>query len=157
MTTLTTFPSIQLQWNQKDRKVLITPADEDRFMVTVENAINACDAFQKSIHFDKQFRDLMDYLGQWLFNHAELVDRAYLTVREADLLFIIVQRQKHYNRRLEDQLTDLDLEISHNDDFDLIRFCVLALPKTSEEGVSSFLNPHVTPLVYRNARRRRSR
>jgi len=56
------------------------------------------------------------------------------------LLFLVVQRKRESDEELESSLTDLDLEISNDSDFHLVNVSVLALPRSSEETISSFLS-----------------
>jgi len=43
-------------YKQKNRLVVVTPADEDRFSMTVDEAIHACRASIKNAAFRKQFK-----------------------------------------------------------------------------------------------------
>jgi len=56
---------ILLPWSEKDKRVVIEDADEDRFSLTVEEAIEACRVYdkEKRAEFRRQFRDMLDYFG----------------------------------------------------------------------------------------------
>ena len=62
-----------------------------------------------------------------------------ITVRDGGLLFLVVRREAEYEREFEDALTDLDAEIACDEEFDLIRLSVLALPHCPPEAMQSFL------------------
>lgn len=120
-------------------KVWVESEDEDRFLMTVEAVVSACKTHGRFADVGKQLRKLVRKLTQWLDEHPEDVQEAYLTVRDSALLFLIVRKTKPFNEALEDALTELDLEIANDETLDLIRFSVLALPATSKESVQSFL------------------
>jgi hypothetical protein len=48
-----------------------------------------------------------------------------------------------YDRQLEDELTDLDLSIAKDEDFDLLSVSVLAIPRVDEDGIKSFINENL--------------
>jgi hypothetical protein len=50
-----------------------------------------------------------------------------------------VQKSEAFNQELEEALTDLDVAIAQDEEFNLIRLNILALPMASEESIGSFL------------------
>ncbi len=142
---------IQLQWKNKRHPVVVTPADEDRFCITVDEAIHACKAASSSAKFTGQFKVLLDYLADWLRQNKKIVQCAYLTVRDAGLMFLPVKKEVPYNRAFENSLTDLDLAVANDPNFDLIKLSVLSLPPVSNDAINSFISTEPTPLFYTNA------
>jgi hypothetical protein len=65
---------------------------------------------------------------------------------------LVIQRGEHFDQKLEDDLTDLDVEIARDADYDLIKLNVLCLPNCSEDTIRSFLPPNGS-LVYDHAKR----
>ena len=63
-------------------------------------------------------------------------------MRDAGLLFLVVLKEKPFNQKIEDSLTELDIAIAQDDDLDLIKLSVLALPKASKDSIESFLYLH---------------
>jgi hypothetical protein len=112
---------------------------EDRFFLTVQAAIMACQAFGQYEEFTRQFRKLQAKLTEWYESQEHHVAKAYLTVRDSAILFLVVQKSAAFSRDLEDSLTDLDIAIAQDDEFSLVRLNVLALPTASEESIQSFL------------------
>ena len=132
---------LRLSYAEKGRQVFVEPENEDRFLLTVNAAIEACREGDNVAKFKDQFRELLDVLATWIIHHGQEVKDAYVSVRDADLLFLVVRKSKAYDRSFEDELTDLDLQVAHDKDLNLIRLSVLALPKTSKDVVDSFLRP----------------
>jgi len=141
---------LMLSYEEKGRQIVVTPEDNDRFVTTVEHAIAACQMQQESEEFAKQFDRLLRRLAGWIVEQQDKIKEAYLTVRDAGLLFLVVRKEKHYDRELTDSLTDLDIEIAQSSEFNLVRLSVLALPNASKDSVYSFILPGLS-LVYRHA------
>lgn len=138
-----------LRYEDRNGSVVVTPEDNDRFMITVEAAIRACQAYHQQAVFQLQFKQTLQKLGEWLRAHQQDVGEAYVTVRDAGLLFLVVRRQAEYDSQFEDDLTDLDMQIAQDTELNLIRLSVFAIPPCSHEGVNSFLLKDY--LVYKHA------
>lgn len=146
------YEPIKLNYQEKGRRVLVTPEDEDRFGLTVQEAIDACRARDHSYKFTKQFEAMLEVLMTWYHCHDADVDKAFLTVHDSRLLFLVVTKHTAYNAEFEDELTKLDLEIAQNEKYDVVVLNVLALPPVSMQALSSFLTPEST-LALPNAHR----
>jgi hypothetical protein len=132
-------PFIRLRHQDKDAEVHIETEEEDRFVLTVGAAIQACKAFGEMEEFTKQFRKLRAKLTGWLQEHGEGIADAFLTVRDSALLLLVVRQSEAFHQEFEDALTDLDVAVAQDDEFSLIRLNVLGLPRGSEESIQSFL------------------
>ena len=128
--------------NDQTPGVLITPGDEDRFPLSMSSAIRGCRLANKLDVHIRQFRDLLPYLAQWLAAHEDRIDRAYVGTRDGGLLFLIVQAGRRYDAVLEDELTQLDISIAQNEDFNAIELSVLSLPQSDQDAVPTFLSPN---------------
>ncbi len=149
--TQATKPNIlRLDYQEPGGTVLVVPADQDRFALTVEEAVKACRAYERAATFQRQFKILLRMLADWIREHRANVGEAYVTVRDAGLLFLVVKQSAAYDDTFEDELTQLDLAVAQDPNLDLIRLSVLAVPPASQEGVESFLAPGFT-LQYAHA------
>lgn len=119
--------------------VCVTTSDGDRFMLSVDEAIASCRFGDQLRQFIEQVGGVTDRLDAWLLQHRGKIDRAYLHIGRDGLDFIAVQRGMAMDPEIQDSLTELDLEIAHNQAFDLIRMDVTALPYCSENASSSFV------------------
>ena len=137
---------IPLKWSEKDRKILVEDADEDRFSMTVEEAIDACKVYEREKQpiFRKQFKMLLNFLGGWSYKRKNKLAKVFLTIRDAGLLFLVVTKRKTYNEGFEEELTQLDLEVANEEDFSEIWLSVQALPLCDENGYDSFCNSEWT-------------
>ncbi|MBI2900956.1 MAG: hypothetical protein HYY17_12290 [Planctomycetes bacterium] len=132
--------AVRLNWKDKNRPVVVTPDDQDRFMTTVQDAVRACRAHENSVRFNDQFQQTINRLGTWVRDHRSEILQAYVSIRDTDLLFLVETRSREYSREFEDALTDLDISIAQDSALNLIRLSVLAIPHSSPEAVNSFLS-----------------
>ena len=112
------------------------------------DAARACGAYEQQQRFPAQFQELMARLCRWSQEHSADVGSAYITVRDGGLLFLVVRREAEYDRDFEDALTDLDAEIARDEDLDLVRLSVLALPHCPPESLDSFLGDNNVTLGF---------
>ena len=145
VTTLTEhmFP-IDLHWEQDGRKVVVKPKDGERFILTVGEAVRACRSQQRIVDFKELFQKLLNTLAGWIIDHHDKVKTAFCTVRDADLLFVVIKKDNKYDDDFEDDLSDLDIKIARDKKFQDIQFNVLALPDTSPQTLCTFLSPEFT-------------
>ena len=134
---------IRLNYAEKDRQVVLLPRDEDRYVLTVEEAIAACRAGKEQERFRSQFKGLLNRLGQWVTDHESKIHKAYVTIRNEGILFLVVRRSTQYDGEFSDRLSDLDIEVANEDSLNLVQLNVLALPNVTIEACTSFLNPEL--------------
>lgn len=128
---------LQLSWVDTDGVVTLTPEDEDRFSMKVKRVIAACQSAAREDAFRSQLDFLLNRLGRWLKDRPQVAD-AFLTLRDAQLLFLVVRERVEYDAEFEDALSALDVEISRDVDLELIRMNTMALPRVSLQAVDSF-------------------
>ena len=133
-----------LNWEDTDKTVVITPADNDRFVLTVQEAIEACRAQSNQGKFRQQFDILMNTLAEWLKENDAKISRSYMTIRDAGLLFLVVRKNIVFDSDFEDILTDLDIKIARDVQLDLVNLSVLAIPYANSDAISSFLRSGFT-------------
>lgn len=135
---------IQLLWHQKDGVIVVTPSDQDRFLVKVGKAIELLRQDKRRELFEKQFDLLVRQLAAWLERHSQKVDHAFLTAGESVLRFIVVRKETRFDSELTDALSDLSVAIANDPDLDLVKLSARALPQVSEEALQSFLDSSFT-------------
>lgn len=139
---------IRLNWEEKNNLVVVVPDNEDRFCVTVEQAVKACRSSLTEAEFRIQFKELLNRLAQWILEHKEKITSAHVTIRDAGLMFLVVRNYVEYDKNFEDELTVLDVEIARDLRFNQIKLSVMALPKVSPQATACFLALDDTTLTY---------
>lgn len=139
--TKKTHPAVvELHVDNTEGQVRVVPRDRDVMAMPVELAIEACRAFNQQIRFKDQFDLLLDRIAVWLQPRESIISAAYVTTREAGLLFLVVLKGKRRDDDIEAALTELDLEVANDKDFDLINLNVHSIPCCPEETLRSFLS-----------------
>jgi len=135
-----------LNWSEKEQQVVIEPSDHSKFVMTMEEVIEACRIYSKEqrLCFQVQFTDLLNHLGAWAYAHREKIAKTFLTLRESRLLFLVVTQGKAYDDEFESELTTLDLEVAHSDGFSGISLSVQSLPNCGPHAYASFCKPGAT-------------
>lgn len=132
-------PAIHIGRTAPDGHVVVHSGD-DLFLLTVQEAVKACGAWLKMAEFQTQMRALMDRLNVWVGEREDKIRDAYFSVKTGGgLFFMVVMRERKYDRDLEDELTELDVEVANATEYDLLRLSVLAIPDSPQECVESFL------------------
>lgn len=132
-------PILKLVLDQNTDKVLVVPADEDRFVIKVERLVDACRREQDRDTFEVQFKILLDQLAKWLKSRHE-IRSAFLTLRDGGLAFVVVTKDSTYNEVFDDALSAIDLQIAGDVDLDLISMNTISLPNVSQQSLTSFLD-----------------
>jgi hypothetical protein len=132
---------IQLLWCDKAARVVVTPDDEDRFAITVGEAVEACRAYTKSEQFKRQFTLMLRTLAEWIRHNQEKIEASFVTRRDNGLLFLVVQKSPRHDPEFEAALTELDIQIANDPMMDLIELSVMSLPCASEDCIDSFIHP----------------
>ncbi len=96
---------------RSERRVVVVPEDEDRFVVTMREAAQAC----KQAQDDKEWKDAFDsfliYLENWAEDHANQIESVFVNVADGALNILICTAAESYNVDLDDLITDLDLSL----------------------------------------------
>lgn len=119
------------------------PEDREAYRELQDKAKEVLRIVSEYTKFTEQFQALLNRLGGWAKENRSQLTKAFLTIRDADLLFLVIRKDHRLDIEFEDRLSDLDLEIANSPNFDQIRLNVMALPNTNEEGMQSFLAPYV--------------
>jgi hypothetical protein len=146
-------PIVELHFENASGRVRIVPPDRDIMAMPVEVAVEACRAFRNQILFKDQFDLLLNHLAAWLQPREDRISAAYLTARDAGLLFLVVLSGQRRDKEIEAALTELDLEVANDKDFSLISFSTHAIPSVSEDTVRSFLSEKLRLRYVLNAER----
>jgi hypothetical protein len=145
---------VRLNWTQEDGVVIVTPHDEDRFLIKLGRAIQALQRADEAEKFRDQFDLLLRLLAEWLTDRNDVAD-AYLTLRDGRFSFVVVRKDAKCDDAFEDELSELDQRLAKDVDLDLIKLDAISLPSVSEEARTSFLDPDFT-LQYAHGERSRS-
>lgn len=133
---------LQIRWRDADGQVTLEPENQDRFTLRFRQIIEACQIQQKAEDYKVKFDILVRQLGTWL-DERDDVDSAFLTLRDAQFLFIVVTKFASYDAMFEDDLSDLDVSLANDPDLSDVPFGVLSLPNVPFSSLASFMHPTI--------------
>lgn len=134
---------VQLSIANKDGHVTVTPGDQSRFVIKVENAIRACQAYVDADVMRNRIDLLLSRLGEWITKQPRNLRGAWVTLSDGHLLFLVEREKADYDPEFEGSLVDLELDIANDSDLGVIPITTLALPRVSDEALRTFINPQV--------------
>lgn len=141
--------SVELDWYDGNETIRVTPRDQDRFEISKDQAIDVLQINEEHrILFGKQFNLLLSELADWIDDHIASIKVAYVTMRDASFLFVVVKRDPLFDLEFEDHLSDLDFRLANDTALDLVSINTMSLPPTSADSLQSFFHDKVR-MVYR--------
>lgn len=125
--------------------VIVTPGDEDRFVITAQNAVEAC----KESHLKNQalqiFKmELLAPLNEWCTKHEQEIDSCYIPMSYRQVQVFVITKSQKYDFVLGEALSALELFFVDKG----WRISILQLPKSEEEELHTFFNIKESILVY---------
>ena len=120
--------------------VVIHAKDGDNFCMPIDGVVQACRSQAEMDQFCQQVGALLERLSRWLIDRQPEIQAAYMGLEPDGAIFLVVRKARAFDPAFEDALSLLDLEIAQNDEFNLIKLRVLALPSSSEQTIASFLD-----------------
>ncbi len=127
-------------WSENDT-IVVTPDDLDRFDIQKEVAIEVLRiASQHEKSFHAQMKLLLRRLAEWIDAHKANVTRGFLTIQDGSMVFVVVKSDPKLDEPLEDSLSEMDVAIANDPDFNLLRLNTIALPPATREALMSFLD-----------------
>lgn len=122
--------------------VTVHPEDGDLFSLIKQMIARSGQITHQIETFESQPAALRSELEAWASQRVDAVREVFLVLKGDHFQFLVVLKGTVHDDALEDALTDLDLSVAQNPDFDLINLSVLALPAFAEDVIRSFLPHH---------------
>ncbi len=120
--------------------VQVIRLDGDRFVTTAQEAIDFLSLAGRAVEFQRQLKELLDRLYQWVDERKQRIGSAYIVFGGDGVTLVIVQRAVTFDFPFEEELTDLDIVVANEQLFRLIPFNTLLVPKVGEAVLKSFLS-----------------
>ena len=135
---------IRLTWDD-NIPVLITPEDENRFMMESQGAISACQFQMAQRAFLDRFKEkLLPAVHEWCVSHQDQVRACYLTLTGQVMMGFVVSASRSYDFDLSDPVADLEFQL-YQDNWPIE---VIQIPNGDPDTVQTFFDPERSILVY---------
>jgi hypothetical protein len=95
-----------------DKRYVIHPGDNDIFVRTGRQIIDACQLRISLEVWYGEFAEMLEFVNTWCGQNADFVRCCVCTTRAARVMLFFAPKSKSFDFDLEDKLTDLDIQIS---------------------------------------------
>jgi hypothetical protein len=137
---------IRLDFTHGSRQVVVHAADEDRFLMTCEEAARACKRHMTVVEWKQEFTRLLAHLRKWIEQHLSTVEACYADVRDGQLVIFILPKGRRFDMGLAEEIAALEYSLPGQ--FPICDCEVMQVPATSNESLTGFMNPERSILVY---------
>lgn len=137
---------VRLVWQDGGRMVVVEAKDEDRFVMTCQQAAEACARGNRQIEWQSQFEKILTLVHAWATKAKGRVRACFVSPREGQLAIFAVPASDAFDPDLADMISDLDMEIAKR--FELCQCEVLQIPGQTPEALATFLNPSEALQIY---------
>jgi hypothetical protein len=144
--TKTAIPHRAIQLRYSDGIVMVTPEDEDRFFMTAQRAVEAC---QEAHRLDAAVRSFKEQfvrpLHDWCGAHRRGVQSCYVPMPTGGHLKVfVVGSSARFDFSLATEVANLELTLSDAG----WSVNVLQIPAASEDDLHTFFDPNESIQVY---------
>ena len=125
--------------------VVVEPEDEDRFVMTAQSAVQACQDTHRHEEAIRTFKkEILQPLIEWCDSHSSQVQACYIPVPVGHIEVFMVGRSSAYDFDLGRALSELELRIAETG----WRVNVLQLPAAASEDIQTYFNTEGALEVY---------
>ena len=135
---------------RSERTVVVVPEDEDRFIVTSQEAARACRRVADEQEWKTEFNSFLTNVHDWCKKHSGSIDGAYLSFGDEGLKLFLATHGDEYDFSLGDEVAKLGIELAA-----LFPGCpadVLHVPSMALKDLDSFFSPSTALQLYARTR-----
>lgn len=126
-----------------ERTVVIHPENEDRFVRTGKQVIEACRLDISIEIWRHEFRSVIEHVRAWAAKHARQVQTCYISPRTAKLMLFVVPQGNQFDFDLADEMVMLNRDLMRN--FAVGTVELLQIPATEKDR---FMHPAEALPIY---------
>lgn len=126
-----------IRLNYRDGQVVVTPEDDDIFVISAEKATEACrEAVRREDRIACFKRNLLLPLHQWCLEHADKVSACYIPLPAGHVQVFVVTTSPRFDFDLASDVADIERRLANEG----WRVGVIQLPHTDELSLATFFN-----------------
>jgi len=137
---------IRLSFVDGDRQVVVHAEDEDRFLMTCEDAARACKRHMSVVEWKNEFTRLLAHLRKWIEPRKNLVEACYAAFQDGELIIFMLPNSHTFDLGLATEIAELEYSLPA--EFSECNCEVKQVPAASTASLTGFMNPESSVLVY---------
>ncbi|MFW5830333.1 MAG: hypothetical protein ACOCXA_08755 [Planctomycetota bacterium] len=129
---------------------MVYQSDGADVIVSASEFYDAMRVRSSIVEFQRSFQHLMDVLTDWIKQHQDKIDRAFITPKNTGIMFLIQTKAVEYDEEFETALSRLDLKLITDSELAQHDISVetQAIPPFGDEALEAFLGPDDRTLEY---------
>lgn len=138
--------AIQLDYQDRKRSVVVSPENQDRFVMTCERAIEACRLSESRNIFKSDIEKMVLHCQEWALAHAKSIRAIYVGPQEFHVIAFVVPVSDHFDFDLAEKVAELAHELTKK--FPAARPDAIEVPGASADNLQRFVNLEEALLIY---------
>ncbi len=130
--------SIEIDSNDDKTRVLFTPDDKDRFVLSCRDTVRFAQLGQNIDAVGDELRALFTHVSEWCSAREEAIGSCYIVPRDGVLAIVMVPSSGVFDLKLSDAITELDIVIAQK--FQIFACEVCQYPARSNEELACFID-----------------
>ncbi len=131
--------AVQLNAQNPDQQVVITPPDQDRFVISCKKAIEACVKHHQSEKLmQADIAKMIQHCRGWVSEHADLVGKSYVAPHGYKIVFYVAPPTEGFSFDLAEKVADLSYELKRT--YQAVSCDAMAIPGGDDEAVKAFVD-----------------
>lgn len=127
------------------KQVVVEPQDEDRFVMTAQSAVKACQDHRRQEEAIRFFKEqFLVPLIQWCLGHQDKVRACYMPFPQGGIQVFILTKSRRYDFAFGKEIADLELSLADVG----WRVSVLQIPASDTEDLQTFFKVEGAIEVY---------
>ncbi len=137
-----------IRLTQADGNVIVEPEDEDRFVLSAQQAVKACqDSHRRDEAVYAFKREFLEPLIDWCRQHKDKVQACYIPIPKGFIQVFMIGASPKYDFALGKELSELELRLADAG----WSVSVLQIPASPEEILLAYFKMEGTIEVYATA------
>jgi len=137
---------IQIDHNDGERQVIITPENQDRFVMTCAKAVEYCELSNSFNIFKSDLLKLMEHCAAWAGKNKDRIREVFVGPHEYRVGVFVIPQSEHFDVELAERVAELSHEIGRA--YPAVRAEAIEVPGHSKESQRCFVNTDKMTPVY---------
>ena len=136
----------QLDHADGDRRVVVTTADQDRFVTTVQLAVEALQLYENRKVISAEIEKMFSVVADWAHQNADRIHSVYVGSHELQIVAFVIPAADYFDFDLAAKVAELSQTLSRQ--FPKLQTDALEVIGETADHVGCFVNQQQAIMVY---------